>query len=54
MENPRCGHAAKRRFTKVVLPEPDGAVITMIFPVGKWINYLLIKQKKMAFANWEH
>ena len=46
-------HETSNRFTKVVLPEPDGAVITMIFPLLKFKNYMRIKQKKTAYANNE-
>ena len=53
IENARCVHETSNRFTKVVLPEPDGAVITMIFPLVKFKNYMRIKQKKTAYANNE-
>jgi hypothetical protein len=34
----------------VVLPEPEGAVMTMIFPFAKkFENYLRIKEKSFAF-----
>ena len=32
------GHAASKRFTSVVLPEPEGAVIMMILPVNVNLN----------------
>ena len=35
MENMSCGVEARSFFTKVVLPEPDGAVITIILFVAK-------------------
>ena len=51
IENARCGQESNKRFTNVVFPDPDGAVITIIFPVAKRINYLRIKRKKLAFSN---
>ena len=51
IENSRWGHDSNSRFTKVVLPDPEGAVITIILPVAKCLNYPRIKQKKAAYTN---
>ncbi len=52
IENDRYGHAASKRFTNVVLPEPEGAAITINLPVdNEKLVWLRIKQKKLRFMS---
>jgi hypothetical protein len=52
IENDRCLHVANNRFTNVVLPEPEGAVITIILLLSKKLKInTRIKEKSTAFSN---
>jgi hypothetical protein len=47
IENLRLGAAASNLLTRVVLPDPEGAVITIILPVVKMYKLLSANKAKI-------